>query len=80
MSNWKDYTAVSKPVDHGYYYTKYYNFNEFGIRYKALWWNGAFFAAPRQNFGLGQVYAWLDERFDYYVPCQMNGNETPLPT
>jgi hypothetical protein len=62
--NWIDFKK-EPPVDHGYYYIKYRH-KDGGMYSKAIWWNGKEF---KYKDYVTEVFEYLPERFDYYVPC-----------
>lgn len=65
------------PDASGYYYVEYFNPEQKGIFYKAIWYDlrlGEWIAWRRGVEGL-VVHKFLPDMHNYYVPCMMAAEE-----
>ena len=74
---WSKYPEA-KPDESGYYFTKYFNPEQQEVFWKAIWYctkRSAWIPWRPGVDGL-EVYDFVAEsRHEYYVPCQMWGEE-----
>lgn len=73
MYEWKN-IYFEKPIEIGYYYTKYFNDEHQCFLYKAIWFDGKNWQWWNLKYKIYSEYphvvTWLMEsRNDFYVPC-----------
>jgi len=67
--NWSSYPD-NVPSRSGYYITEYFNADQDGNFWKAIWWDGKDWVWWRQFHKPNIVLSFVEEsRNEYYVPC-----------